>query len=123
MTLGGYAYGSSALAGLVPPPGGINIIITDISVGITHCMNECNVICQSNDCSFPIIMNITVTWQNIGNIVGMFVPTLNITPPGSSIPTTYTLSQVTLAAGDIVNTIFSDINLGAGRNNICASTG
>lgn len=123
MTFGAYTYGSSSIGGSVLIPGSTNIIITDIVAGTTHCINECNVVCPSVGCSLPIIMNVVVTWQNTGDTIGTFIPILNVTPQDSLILTTYTLSQVVLAAGDTIHTTFTDINFGADGNNVCANTG
>ena len=121
MTFGDYEYGSSSFGSQAPVPGNINIVVTDIVVGTTSCTGGCNAICSSIDCVIPISTDVTITWQNTGDTVGTFIPTINVTPPGSSTPTTYTLPQVILAAGNTIPTTFIGINLILGQNSMCIS--
>ena len=121
MTFGDYEYGSSPLGSSAPIPGNINIIVTDIIIGTTSCPGGCDITCPSSDCSSPVVIDITITWQNTGDTVGRFTPTISVTPPGSPTPTIYTLSPVDLVAGYVVDTTFTGVSLIQGQNIMCAN--
>lgn len=100
-----------------------NIVITDILIGDTQCMTGCNITCSQIGCPPPIIENVTITWQNNGGDSVTFTPTLNVTPPGATDPTIYTLSPITVNVGASSYTTFPNVNLGIGNNGICPIVG
>lgn len=98
------------------------IAITTITVGTDTCTigGTCpnNIICPDANCS-PITRDITVTFENSGDIPGDIVPTLTV----DGTTTTGTLATVPARSGGINGTIdimFTGITLIRGSNHICA---
>jgi hypothetical protein len=94
-----------------------NITIQNIMVGSTSCLSGCNITCVT---TCPTTVNIVVTWSNSGGSSGTFIPTITITPPGT---TTIPGEQTTVIPSGTGTTTFTGVNLPHGTPNVCIDTG
>ena len=72
---------------------------------------------SSAECVEPCTVDITVTWNNTGDISGLFTPGV-IVDDGAPIE----LTQESLAGGDTISHTFTIPSLMAGLHTICVST-